>query len=247
MQTAKRQSSLQSSSKLMKERRNPSLLYSGKVIDIHPERTTVDVKLFSGDTLRDVRVLFTSAATQTGWRYLSFIKNVKPTQTAFGKDDVATLGHTQDMIAIIGYLDGDADTPRVMGFDFPLDSQMNLDEEGLYTFRHESGIYEVITKEGHHEMHYPDGSYVIYGPDTTPKDMTSIQGDGQSWKPPTTSTPMSLTVSLADGVTISASNGVLTINGGTESVARVNDTISVDVGGTTYTGKITGGSSTFKA
>lgn len=230
----------------MNSRRDPSLLYSGKVIDVHPQNTTVDVKLANGSTLRGVRVLFTSAATQTGWRYLSTIQNVKPVNTPAGIDDVGSLGHVQDVNAIVGYLDGNIQTPRVIGFDFPLDSQMHLNEDGLYTFRHESGVYEVITKEGHHETHYPDGSYIIYGPDTTPKDMTKIKGNGQNWKTKTTS-PMSLTINLAGGVTISASNGVLSINGGTNEVARVNDAIEVTVNGTTYTGQITGGASNFKA
>jgi len=245
MQTAKRQSSVQATKKALSAKRNPALLYSSKVIAVHSESTTVDVKMASGDTLRGVRVLFTSASTQNGWRYLTSIQNVRPVQTSSGTDDVGSLGHVQDAIAIIGYLDGNIQTPRVIGFDFPLDSQLHLNEDGLYVWRHESGIYEIITKEGHHETHYPDGSYVIYGPDSSPKDLSSIRGRGQAWNPPTSSTPMSLTVHMAGGVTLSASNGVLTVNGGVEGVARVGDAVQVDL--QTGSGTITAGSTTFKA
>jgi len=41
--------------------------------------------------------------------------------------------------------------------------------------------------------------------------------------------------------------GVTTLNGGAEPVARKGDTISVDVGGTVYTGTITGGNANVKA
>lgn len=244
--TAQKQSSIQQT--VSNSKRNPSLLHEGKVIDIHPDSTTVDIRLYSGDTLRGVRVLSGSANTVAGFRYLASIKNLTPTQTAQGLQDSPILTHIQDTIAVVAFLDGNWQMPRVIAFDFPRDSQMHLNEAGLYTKLHESGVYEIITKDGHHETHYPDGSYVIYGPDTSPKDMNSIQGKGQAWNPLTTTTPINMTIHLVQGITIQASGGNLVINSGTASVARVGDTVSVNVPGVgTCTGQITTGSTNFKA
>lgn len=244
MSTAKKQHAYHSRQTAEK---SPYGLYSGRVIDIHPKNTTVDVALYSGDTLRNVRVLFNSANTKAGFRYLASVFNQNSKATVRGSDSSPSMTHVADTIAVVSFLDGNFQTPRVIGFDFPIDSQLHLDEDGLSVDVHESGIYSVITKEGHHETHYPDGSYVIYGPDTTSKDMTAIQGNGQAWKPSTTTTQTNMTIHLAQGVTIQTQNGTLSINGGTADVARVGDSVQVTISGTTYTGQITTGASNFKA
>jgi hypothetical protein len=99
--------------------------------------------------------------------------------------------------------------PRVIGFDYPLDSQLHLDEAGLSIDRHESGVYEVTTATGHNEKHWPDGSYIIFGPDTTSKNMSAIQGKGQPWSVPEGSS-INMVVHLAQGVDITIENGKLT-------------------------------------
>jgi hypothetical protein len=177
------------------------------VIGVNPKNTTVDVALYSGDQLPQVRVLFNSANTRAGFHYLASVLNQGSSQTVRGPNASPSLTHVADTIAIVTFLDGNWQTPRVVGFDFPVDSQLHLDEDGLSVDVHESGVYSVITQEGHHETHYPDGSYVIYGPDTSPKDMASIQGNGQAWNPKTSTTHTNMTIRLAQGVTIQATNG----------------------------------------
>lgn len=240
--------------------KSPYGLYSGRVIDIHPKSTTVDVALYSGDVLRNVRVLFNSANTKAGYHYLASIFNQNTKDTVRGNDSSPSMTHVADTIAVVSFLDGNFQTPRVIGFDFPVDSQLHLDEDGLSVNVHESGVYTLITKEGHHETHYPDGSYVVYGPDTTSKDMSSIQGNGQAWNPATSTINTNMTIHLVQGVTIQAQNGTLTINGGTLNVARETDTVNVPINysgktsdgasftiNTTVTGTINSGASNFKA
>jgi len=225
LNTVVRQSSVQKTKHT--STRNSSNLYSGKVIGVR-DGTSVDVKLFSGDVLRNVRVLLNSASTVAGFRYLASIKNVAPVDTSEGTDDSGSLSHESDIIAIIGFLDGNWQTPRVIGFDFPLDSQLHLDESGLSVNSHESGVYTVITKGGHHETHYPDGSYIIYGPNEASKDMTAIKGRGKNWSPATTTTHGILTINLAQGLIIQAKEGVLTLNG--KRVAVSGDAVSTPSG-----------------
>lgn len=207
--TAKNQSSVQQT--MPKSIRDPSGLYSGKVIDVHQAGSSVDVRLFSGDTLRNVRVLFNSASTTAGFRYLSSVQNVSPQQTAQGIQDTPLMSHAQDVIAVIAFLNHDWRMPRVIGFDLPLDSQLHLNEPGLAVDRHESGIYEVKTASGHHERHYPDGSYVIFGSDIAPKDMAAIQGRGQAWNVPTVAS-INMIIHLAQGVDITIEDGKLMVS-----------------------------------
>lgn len=224
--TAVRQSSLKKVRESAK--RSPSNLYSGKVIGVRNSGTSVDIKLFSGDILRNVRVLLNSASTISGVRYLASITNVAPVETPDGTDDTGEMSHDSDIIAIVGFLDGNWQTPRVIGFDFPIDSQLHLNEEGLYVNSHESGVYTVITKEGHHETHYPDGSFIVYGPNEVSKDMSAIQGKGKAWAPATTPDAGTLTINLAQGLIIQAKNGTITVNG--RRVALSGDAVSTPHG-----------------
>lgn len=195
----------QSSIALSKGRqRSPFGHYSGKVIGVNPEDSSVDIKMYSGDTLRRVRVLLNSANTVAGWKYLSSITNVNPQATSRGVNDTALFSNQADTIAIVIFLDGNLQTPRVTGFDLPINSQMHLKEQGLAITRHESGIYEVIDKNGHHETHYPDGSYVIYATDSTSKNMGALKGNGQAWSVPTSSSKTKLTMHLSEGIDITS-------------------------------------------
>ncbi|KIL42084.1 hypothetical protein SD70_02555 [Gordoniibacillus kamchatkensis] len=214
--------------------------YEGKVMAINPADSTVDIRLFNGQPLRRVRVLFNSANTVAGFRYLASVQNNAPQNTPSGVIDDGVLTHLADTIATIIYVQGDTLSPRVIGFSFPLDAQMHINEQGLAMFRHESGVYSLIDKTGHHETHYPDGSYIIAAPDTSPK---PIGSEGQPWNPPTGAPNINITIHLAQGFDISIKNGVLSLAGGTKGVARVGDSVQVNVGGTIYTGTITGGSS----
>lgn len=244
--TARRQSGMQQGISRTAGAKSPFGIYTGKVININTDKTTVDLKMSTGDTLRSVSILMNSANTLAGWRYLASITNVNPVQTGRGVDDVPLLSHKQDMLAVVSFLNGDFSLPIVIGFKFTLDSQMHLNEQGLFTFRHENGQYEVITKNNHHEIHYPDGSYFIVSPEATPtpKNMTNIQGpNAQGWSVPATAN-MNVFIHLAGGVDIKISGGTISINGGTMPLARQGDPVSVNT--TTGVGTITTGSSSIK-
>lgn len=231
----------------------------GKVIAVNQDDSTVDVALFGGQILRHVRVLFNSANTVSGFRYLASIANTDSAQkTENGILDKAIPTHKADTIATIVYVQGQTSAPRVIGFSFPIDAQMHINELGLAMFRHESGVYSLIDKNGHHEIHYPDGSYVIAATDTTPKTMKS-GSQAQAWSTPT-SASINVTIHLAQGVDITIQNGKISLTatqidlitntlnlGGTggAAIARVGDAVSVNT--TTGLGTITAGSTKVKS
>ncbi|UOF90760.1 hypothetical protein LSG31_00310 [Fodinisporobacter ferrooxydans] len=189
------------------------LVYEGKVIQVNPNDSSVDVRLYDGQILRNVRVLFPSANTIAGFRYLVSIQNNNPQNSEKGIIEDGQLTHIQDTLATIVYVQGFTLAPRCIGFSFPNDAQMHIDEQGLAMFRHESGVYSLTDKSGHHEIHFPDGSYMIMAEDTNPRTLTSGE-QVQPWNPPTTTTPYNLTINLAQqGITISVQNGNVTISG----------------------------------
>jgi hypothetical protein len=207
---AHRHSALQSSAKSLDQ------VYEGKVIAVHPEDSSVDVALYGGQILRHVKVLFNSANTVAGFRYLaSVVNNADAQNTQKGIVDKAVPTKIADTYATIVYVHGQSLAPRVIGFVFPNDAQMHIDELGLALFRHESGVYTLIDKNGHHEVHYPDGSYIIASPESspTPKQLTSSD-QAQDWNVPTSQNPVNLVISLSQGITIIAKNGVLTLQAG---------------------------------
>lgn len=193
------------------------LVVEGKVIAINPEDSTVDVALYGGQILRHVRVLFNSANTVAGFRYLSSITNTNSAQnTENGVSDRAILTNKADTIATIVYVQGQSLAPRVIGFSFPANSQMHINELGLAMFRHESGVYSLIDKTGHHETHYPDGSYIIAGTATTPKQVDS-GAKAQTWGTPEAAN-INLTIHLTQGVDITIKDGKLTLSAGQASL-----------------------------
>jgi hypothetical protein len=234
----------------------------GKVIAINPSDSTVDVALFGGQILRRVSVLQSTANTIAGFRYLASVANTDAAQkTDNGVVDKALLTHKSDTIATIVYVQGQALAPRVIGFTFPTDSQMHLDEQGLSIFRHESGVYSLIDKTGHQETHYPDGSYIIASSESTPAPKTIKSGkSAQKWKTPSNAPNVNIAIHLASGVDITIKDGKVTMTAtqvdivantvnlggaGGASIARVGDPVSVNT--TTGVGTITSGSSKVKS
>lgn len=189
-----------------------SYAYEGKVIGVNPEDSTVDVRLYNGQILKRVRVLFNSANTVAGFRYLSSITNNAPVNSSSGTLDDGTLTGISDTLATIIYIQGNTIAPRVIGFSFPKNAQMHINEQGLAMFRHESGVYSLIDKNGHHETHYPDGSYLIVAQDTTPRTLTS---SGQTWNTPTRP-PVNFIFKHSSGSYISiGTDGTVSIKGKT--------------------------------
>jgi hypothetical protein len=205
------------------------VVVEGKVIAVNPEDSTVDVALFGGQILRHVRVLFSSANTVAGFRYLSSVSKSDGAQnTQNGIVDKAMLTHIADTVATVVYVQGQTLAPRVIGFSLPIDSQMHINELGLAMFRHESGVYSLIDINGHHETHYPDGSYIIAGKDLNPKQMDT-GSKAQSWETPTAPN-IDMKIHLAQGVDITIQNGKIVLSAGQAS-------LTVDGVGGTVTAK----------
>lgn len=195
----------------------PGQAYEGKVIAIHPEDSSVDIRLYDGQLLRRVRVLLNSANTIAGFRYLSSITEENEQQTSQGTIDKGQLSHIQDTLATILYVQGSTLAPRVIGFSFPQDAQMHVNEEGLSIFRHESGVYELIDQQGHHETHYPDGSYLIIAQDTSPKTVL-VGPKAQEWNPKSGAQPVNFMFKHSTGSSITITpDGTVTIQGKTTS------------------------------
>lgn len=190
--------------------------YEGKVIAINPEDSTVDIRLYSGDILRHVRVLFNSANTIAGFRYLASIVNNNPVNSPSGVYDDGSKTGIADTLATILYIQGNTLAPRVIGFSFPLDAQMHVNEQGLAMFRHESGVYSLVDQAGHFEIHYPDGSFIVAGPEDESKDITS---SGQPWSIPD-QPAINIKISHSSGSFIAiAPDGLITIHGRNSSVS----------------------------
>jgi hypothetical protein len=190
--------------------------YEGKVVAVNPIDSTVDIRLYSGDILRHVRVLFNSANTVAGFKYLASIENNNPVNSPSGVYDDGSKTGVADTLATIVYIQGDTLAPRVIGFSLPLDAQMHVNEQGMAMFRHESGVYSLVDKNGHFEIHYPDGSYIIAGPDADSKNITS---SGQPWSIPG-KPAINIKISHSSGSFIAiAPDGLITIHGRDSSVS----------------------------
>ena len=236
-------------------------LYFGKVIAVHPDRGTVDVALDGagpgGGFYLDCAVGMPYAGSQTGLSYLPTVTLTTPIPGPDGTWDLATASGDRDVYCVVGHLRGLARQPVVLQwFVLPEGSQMLFETPGIRVDRHESGVYRVTlpTAGQHDEIHWPDGTYLLVGANTTPHPMTT---ENPAWNPPTASAG-SWTLHHASGasvqiapdgtITVNAASGQdLVLNGGTAAVARVGDAVQVSVSGTVYSGTITSGSATVKA
>lgn len=241
-----------------------SRLQWGKVVARHPDTGTMDVALSQGSTLRDVPVSGPWLSNTAGQVYQPHHDLTAPLPSTGGVWDVPIASGKTDLWAIVGFVQssGQQTTPNgpiILGFLPDPDGQMVFTTPGLAVWRHESGVYHVTspTVGQHDEWHWPDGSVLVVGTDTSPLAMI---GENTAWDPPTMSTPASVTFTHASGASFTidptgniavqaASGKTLTFNGGTEGVARLGDTVSVsgtDSAGDSFTatGTITSGSTT---
>lgn len=234
-----------------------SRLQWGKVVARQPQQGTMDVAMSQGATLRGVPVSSPWLSTDVGQVYQPHHDLTAPLPAAGGVWDVPIGSGHADLWAIVGFLQasGQATTPNapvILGFLPSAAGQMVFTTPGLAVWRHESGVYHVTypTVGQHDEWHWPDGSHLVIGTDTTPATMTD---ENARWAPPTTDTPAHVTYTHASGATLTldpqgniavtaAPGATLTFNGGTAGVARVGDAVSVDT--TTGVGTITSGSTT---
>ena len=239
----------------------------GKVVARHPDDGTMDVALSQGSTLAHVPVGAPWLSNTAGQIYQPHHDLTAPTPHPDGVGDLPIGSGGTDLWAIVGFVqsNGQMKTPNapiILGFLPVSDGQMTFQTPGIAVWRHESGVVHVtLPPVGQHdEWHYPDGSYLVVGSDTTAHDMTT---ENAAWDPPTTDTPAnvtfhhasgaSFTIDSAGNIAVSAApSGTITLNGGTEGVARVGDAVSVsgtDSAGDTFTatGTITSGSTTVKS
>ena len=241
-----------------------SRLQWGKVVARHPETGTMDVAISQGGTLREVPVSGPWLSNTAGQVYQPHHDLAAPLPSTGGVWDIPIASGKTDLWAIVGFVQSSGqqttpNSPIILGFLPDRDGQMVFTTPGLAVWRHESGVYHVTypTVGQHDEWHWPDGSALVVGTDTTPATMTN---ENAAWAPPTTSTPAQVTFTHASGarltidpsgnVAVSAAPGkTLTFNGGTKGVARIGDTVSVsgsDSAGDTFTatGTITSASTT---
>ncbi|WP_304459085.1 hypothetical protein [Alicyclobacillus sendaiensis] len=243
----------------------PPLLL-GKVIASYPEYGTVDVAVegtnVQGGFYRNVPVMSWSMGSQVGASYFPTINHARPSPTPYGTYDQPIPSGESDVWCVIGHLNGRSQRPVVLGFLHPYQQSTRSSNVGDLVDAHESGVYKYIAKNGTVQIGFPDGSYVLISPSTTPVNMTSVN---PNWNPKTTSTANNLTISVrgnveisvAGSATISANEVTISANqasvdasevylgttSGGSPVARKGDPVQVTVNGTVYTGQIAGGSS----
>lgn len=234
---------------------NAPPLLLGKVIASYPQYGTVDVAVegtnVQGGVYRNVPVMSWSMGSQVGASYFPTINHARPSPTPYGTYDQPIPSGESDVWCVIGHLNGRSQRPVVLGFLHPYQQSTRSSNVGDLVDAHESGVYKYIAKNGTVQIGFPDGSYVLISPSTTPVNMTSVN---PNWNSKTTSTANNLTISVkgdialnvvgnatisAQTATIEANKVYLGTNGGGSPVARVGDQVVVNG----QTGTITTGSS----
>lgn len=228
----------------------------GQVVGRHPDSYSVDVVMRDGGLIENVSVMSVFSGS-SGAEYLpNFHATTQGKSSTLDAQIPYNLPGIDDLLAIVGFFDGNTQQPVVLGFMPPLYSQLFVTTPGLALSLHESGIWQIRTPDGAEETHFPGGTVIRIGQGSTLHDMAN---ENQAFKPPTLSTPETLTLTHPTGTSVSiSSTGEVTITvaagqtlnlGGTggSAVARAGDPVSVDVGGTQYSGTITSGSSVVTA
>lgn len=228
----------------------------GKVVGRH-SNGTVDVSLGYGGLLTGVVVAAGCLSSDSGEFYIPINDLATTPTSAEGPYEPPTPATGRNIYCLVEFVvnpfsaRGNSRMPFVRSF-LPAENIGFIGEEGLYFKGHESGIYETIDAQGNRQLGFPDGSWMGFGPSTTQKDMSEVN---PNWHPQTSTTPISITLHHSSGMELSLSpTGAISITGassialnGTTPVALQGGAVSVDVGGTIYTGTITSGSSTVSA
>lgn len=166
---------------------NAISLTTAKVIDIHPEKGTVDLRFARGQRVFGVKVLSREAGTQGGIAYLQSITHSSPARDNQGSlDGFEDDGH-HSCYALVTFIEGAYSLPVVLGYIWPPVTQMLFKEKGLKIERHsESNIYQLWDKEGNYELVSPDGSYLHLGPAGSSHRDLSKTDMQKSWSIPLT-------------------------------------------------------------
>lgn len=224
-----------------RKQRGAQLLW-GKVSGRHPERGTVDVTLDRGTILPDVPVLPQALGQLTADTYLPVSDPVTPQATPQGPYGLPTPNPdptANTLYAVVGWLEGSGRQPVVIGFLPTRTSAVAPQTPGWQVQRHESGTWHALDPAGNLTMGWPDGSTLSVTTTGTPANPP--QDINPQW-PATTGSDVQVQIRLASGASVAIQGGQIILNNGTAGVARVGDSVQVDVGGTIYTGTITSGS-----
>lgn len=215
----------------------------GKVIARHAEDNTVDVALQFGAVYQHVQIASGILGSQVGSTYLPTHDLTNPVQTENGVWDTPTPSAKGDLLCVVGFLEGQARQPKILGFFNPNQTEMSFSSLGILVSRHESGQYNIILPDGQSETHFSDGSYFIVG-NTTPHDMTT---ENKNWSVKPQGSPSPIFFHHASGLTLEIdTTGKLTINpvngveiGGTEAVALAS-ALSTWLSSHTHTSAVAG-------
>jgi len=190
----------------------PSLI-SGKIIGIHPETARVDVRTDRGTILSNCQVATYSGGTKGGFSYLMSVTNFYPTKGPQTSLDISFTDADSSVRVIVSYIEDNPDGAVIVGFIWPLTTQMLFSEQGLQIERHaESGIYQMLDAAQNYEFVLPDGSYLHWGPEGAPHRSLEYKDVHQSWHIPTAS-PLEYTLHHVTGTEIDIfSSGELTLH-----------------------------------
>lgn len=189
-----------------------------KVVAVYPGGYSVDLKFYDdGSQASNVQVLSgRPVSTSTGVSDMP-----TPDVPAGGSQWSMQDTKTTDMIGVVGFVRG---VPVVVGFLYPQVNQMLFSDKDRMVYRHKSGVYFTIDKDGNLEMCHPSGAYIRFGDSPDHEDLTGKDFDGK-WKIPTTEA-VSIRVAQAGGkavITISPSGDIAISSDGDISFSAVGE------------------------
>lgn len=150
----------------------------GKVVDVHPEQNTIDVRCATdARKLVSVPVVGMGNSGNTGLVDLPVPDLTTPRVDPPKWESFHVEGGRRDMVAVIAFADG---APVCLGFVLPPDTQMTfpkeLGEERRIN-RHSSDVYETIDRDGNAEWYHPSGTHILVGENPEHLDLTKKDWD----------------------------------------------------------------------
>lgn len=130
----------------------------GKVVDVHPEHNSVDIRVLS-----DRRRLIGVPVVGSGNTGTTGVIDLPVPDLTTGRDEDSkwVSGNTdkRDIMAVVAFVEG---APVCLGFCFPPITEMTFEgdeakERRLY--RHASDYYSLIDKDGNVEVAHPSGTW----------------------------------------------------------------------------------------
>jgi len=71
-----------------------------------------------------------------------------------------------DIYCVAAFLENDYNNAAILGFLFPLETTLSIEEYGLYIFRHESDVIWMVRSDGTMQIYHPSGSIIKIGDDS---------------------------------------------------------------------------------